>query len=96
MLLRMPLQPRGNIPPEANITFLEDSFGHNNKTSNISICRFSIYVLGLTSLKSLKMRIWMDGRWNDGCNLKKKKNKLQLQKTKNSDFRIPIPMASVA
>ena len=39
MLLRMPLQlqPRGNIPMTANITFLEDSLGHYNKTSNISI-----------------------------------------------------------
>ena len=27
MLLRMPLQPRGNIPIAANTTFLEDSFG---------------------------------------------------------------------
>ena len=27
MLLRMPLQPRGNIPIAANITFLEDSLG---------------------------------------------------------------------
>ena len=36
-LLRIPLQPRGNIPIAANITFLEDSLGHYNKTSNISI-----------------------------------------------------------
>ena len=42
MLLRMPLQPRGNIPIAANITFLEDSLGHYNKTSNISISRFLI------------------------------------------------------
>ena len=44
MLLRMPLQPRGNIPIAANITFLEDSLGHYNKTSNISISRFLIKV----------------------------------------------------
>ena len=31
MLLRMPLQPRGNIPIAANITFLEDSLGQYKK-----------------------------------------------------------------
>ena len=35
---------RGNIPIAANITFLEDSLGHYNKTSNISISRFLIKV----------------------------------------------------
>ena len=31
MLLRMPLQPRVNIPIAANITFLEGSLRHYNK-----------------------------------------------------------------
>ena len=31
MLLRMPLQTRGNIPIAANITFLEDSLGQYRK-----------------------------------------------------------------
>ena len=44
MLLRMPLQPRGNIPIAANITFLEDSLGQYKKTSSISISRFLIKV----------------------------------------------------
>ena len=33
MLLRVPLQPRGNIPIAANITFLEDSLGQYKKNS---------------------------------------------------------------
>ena len=44
MLHRMPFQPRGNIPIAANITFLEDSLRHYNKTSNISISRLLIKV----------------------------------------------------
>ena len=44
MLLRMPMQPRGKIPIAANITFLEESLWHYNKTSNISISRFLIKV----------------------------------------------------
>ena len=31
MLLRMPLQPRGNIPIAANITFAEDFLGQYKK-----------------------------------------------------------------
>ena len=31
MLLRMPLQPRGNIPIAANITFLEDFLRHHGE-----------------------------------------------------------------
>ena len=69
MLLRMPLQPRGNIPPEANITFLEDSLGHNNKTSNISISRFSIYMcVRINQLEKLEAAN-MDGWWMEFFNL---------------------------
>ena len=39
MLIRMPLQPRGNIPITANITFLEDSLGQYRKKLPISVAK---------------------------------------------------------
>ena len=51
MLLRMPLQPRGNIPIAANITFLEDSLGQYKK--NFQYIHQQILDKGVFGLKFL-------------------------------------------